>query len=142
MRRNMSKSKNAIFLSYSHHDQSWVKAFVEQLTKNQVDVWYDQQAIRAGDRWQELIQDALRKSSILVAVLSKDSVKRPWMFFELGAAVADGKTVIPVLIEGLDFRDLPSLIAQFQAVSASDPAEAGEIVSRVIADLAKQGQAG
>ena len=69
--------------------------------------------IQAGDRWQNLVENALRESPVLVAVLSKSSIESPWMFFELGAAVADKKRVIPVLIEGLNVQDLPSLLAQF-----------------------------
>jgi hypothetical protein len=128
----MRKSKEKIFLSYSHVDRAWVDQFVRSLADRQIDVWYDFHDIKAGDRWQELVQDALRKSQVLVAVLSKNSINRPWMFFEIGAAVADGKRVIPVLIEGVDVRDLPLLLAQFQGVAVEDPNEAGEIVANAI----------
>jgi len=128
----MPDKKHKIFLSYSHNDRAWVDQFVHQLLKEQVNVWYDQAAIKAGDRWQDKIQDALRESSTLVAILSKNSVNRPWMFFELGAAVADGKRVIPILIEGLDARELPSILAKFQVVVADDPAEAGKIVASAV----------
>ncbi|MGA1870590.1 MAG: toll/interleukin-1 receptor domain-containing protein [bacterium] len=130
----MSESKNKIFLSYSHADRAWVEQFVHSLTSHQIDVWYDVNDIKAGDRWQDLIQDALRKSSILVAILSKSSINRPWMFFEVGAAVADGKRVIPVLIQGLDVRDLPSLLIQFQVVAVDDPHKAGEIVAQAVSN--------
>jgi len=43
------------------------------------------------------------------------------MFFELGAALADGKRVIPVLIEGMDVRKLPSLLTKFHVVAVEDP---------------------
>ncbi len=128
----MDSSKDKIFLSYSHADRDWVDQFVHSLTNRQIDVWYDMQDIKAGDRWEELIQEALRKSSILVAILSKSSVDRPWMFFELGAAVADGKRVIPVLIGDLNIRDLPSLLTKFQAVTTEDPNKAGEIVAEAV----------
>ncbi len=131
----MSESKDKIFLSYSHADRAWVDKFVHSLADRQINVWYDVHDIKAGDRWQELIQDALRKSLILVAVLSKSSIDRPWMFFELGAAVADGKRVIPVLIEGLDVRDLPSLLTQFQVVAVEDPNKAGEIVANAVSNI-------
>ena len=128
----MPDKKHKIFLSYSHNDRAWVDKFVNHLQKQQVSVWYDKLAIMAGDSLQDRIQHALRESSIVVAILSKESVNRPWMFFELGAAVADGKRVIPVLIEGLDVRELPSILTQFHVIVADDPAVAGKIVASAV----------
>jgi len=43
----------------------------------------------------------------LVVILSLASVDSPWIFFELGAAIADNKRIIPVLLEGVDMARIP-----------------------------------
>jgi hypothetical protein len=55
------------------------------------------------------------------------------MFFELGAAIADRKRIIPVLTEDLDIQSIPPLLRQFQALQATSPEEAGQKVADVIA---------
>ena len=63
--------------------------------------------IAPGERWQEKLQEALRESKTLVVILSLASVDSPWIFFELGAAIADNKRIIPVLLEGVDMARIP-----------------------------------
>src|SRR5213593_2614396 len=96
-----------IFLSYSHKDRPWVEAFTRTLEGAGVRAWFDAANLSPGERWDELTQDALRKSQTLVVILSHNSVDSPWTFFELGAAFADGKRIIPILVEDLDWNRIP-----------------------------------
>jgi len=129
----MDKSKKYdIFLSYSRKDHQWVQDFVSALRKAGVRAWFDVQDLAPGDRWEDQIQDALRQSSTLVVILTPDSVSSPWTFFELGAAVADRKRIIPVVLGTTDLRAIPLPLHRFQFLREDSPTEAGRRVAEVI----------
>jgi limonene-1,2-epoxide hydrolase len=122
-----------VFLSYAVTDREWVRAFSDALKAKGLITWFDVANLPAGARWQDETQEALRARKTLIAILSPQSVGNPGMFFELGAAIADRKRIIPVLTEDLDIQSIPPLLRQFQALQATSPEEAGQKVADVIA---------
>ena len=121
-----------VFLSYSSKDKPWVSEFVSALRTGGVQAWFDVADIAPGERWQEKIQEALRESGTLVIVLSPNSIESPWTFFELGAAVADKKKIIPVLLEDVDLARIPVALRQFQVLRENSPKEAGKRVAEAL----------
>jgi hypothetical protein len=53
-------------------------------------------------------------------------------FFELGAAVADKKRIIPVIAQDVDISQVPLPVRRFQMVREESPIEAGKRVAGVI----------
>lgn len=131
------KKKYDVFLSYSFKDRAWVLRFVDALQGAGVTAWFDVADLRPGERWQKHIKKALRESTALIVILSPNSVESPWTFFELGAAVADQKRIIPVLIEDMDVRNVPVLLTRFQFLKEPSPSEAGRRVAEVLAEMKK-----
>lgn len=129
------KKKYDVFLSYSFQDRPWVSQFVEALREAGLTAWFDVAELLPGERWEQKIQQALRESTTLIVILSPNSIKSPWTFFELGAAVADEKRIIPVLTQDMDIRDIPFLLTRFQFLRESSPLEAGRRVAEVIARI-------
>jgi len=129
------KRKYDVFLSYAINDKPWVHEFSTALRHAGVTDWFDAHDLKPGERWQEAIEDALRESKVLVVVVSPYSFKSPWTFFELGAAVAGDKRIIPVVASETDWTELPALIRQFQFVREPNPAEAARVVANVIPDI-------
>ena len=121
-----------VFLSYSKKDRDWVAAFTESLQDSGVSGWFDASSLAPGERWEDRIQEALRDSKFLVVILSQDLIESPWTFFELGAAVADKKRIIPVFTKDVELDRLPSVLRKFQALRESSPLEAGKRVAEVI----------
>lgn len=121
-----------IFLSYSSKDKPWVSEFVATLKEAGVKAWFDVSDIAPGERWQEKIQKALRDSEILVVILSQNSIDSPWTFFELGAALADHKRIIPIVTEDFNFSKLPSLLKPLKLLKESSPQVAGKRVAEVL----------
>jgi TIR domain len=128
----MSEKHYDVFLSYSFKDKTWVSEFASALRAGGIKAWFDVADLAPGEHWQEKIQEALRESSTLVIILSPNSVDSPWTFFELGAAVADNKRIIPVLLEGIDLARVPIPFRQFQALRGQSPIEAGKKVAEVL----------
>jgi len=54
-----------IFVSHSHEDNAWCEAFVDELSKYDVDVWLDRKGLHAGDQWMQRIEDELASRNTL-----------------------------------------------------------------------------
>jgi hypothetical protein len=121
-----------VFLSYSSQDREWVSQFVSALRDAGISAWFDVSDIPVGERWDLQVQRALRESTTLIVVLSQRSVKSPWIFFELGAAVAGDKRVIPILIGDVDMRDVPLSLARIQLLREPSPTEAARKVAETL----------
>ncbi|HEX3529789.1 MAG TPA: toll/interleukin-1 receptor domain-containing protein [Thermoanaerobaculia bacterium] len=131
------KKKYDVFLSYSAKDKDWVKVFSSELKKSGLASWFDASQLALGERWKDHIEEALRESRSLIAIVSPNSIHSPWTFFELGAALADHKRIIPVLTEGVEWEDLPSPLMQFQGLKEREPADAARRVAEVLAAAAE-----
>jgi hypothetical protein len=121
-----------VFLSYSSASQPWVRKFTDALTASGISTWFDAHEILPGERWQTQIEKALRQSRVLIIVLTPESIQRPWTFFELGAALAGGKRIVPVLSDDVDPADIPAVVRQFQFVREKTPEAAARRVAEAV----------
>jgi hypothetical protein len=131
--QNARRRSCDVFLSYSSPGQPWIRQFIDALSANGVSEWFDAHDILPGERWQAQIERALRESRVLILVLTPDSVQKPWTFFELGAALADGKRIVPVLSADVDPSEIPAVVRQFQFVREQSPEAAARRVAEAIA---------
>ena len=67
-----------IFISYSQKDRDRVAPLVEALTAEGYDVWWDLQ-IRAGESFDQLIEETLRRVRCIITVWSAHSVTSEWV---------------------------------------------------------------
>lgn len=81
------KKGNQIFLSYGNPDKPFVRKLAKDLNKLGITVWFDEWEIMVGDSITGTINDAINKSAFFGAVISEDSVKRPWVQKELQTAM-------------------------------------------------------
>lgn len=126
------KQNYDVFLSYSNEDRPWATEFASALKDAGVKTWFDAHELKPGERWQEKIEEALRDSRIFVLILSPEGLQSPWTYFELGAALADQKRIIPVAAEDIDLKQVPPLLRQFQFVKEPSAREAGRQVAEVL----------
>jgi hypothetical protein len=131
-----------VFLSYAGSDKPWVSQFVTELKKTGVDPWYDDAELEPGDRWMDKIQEALRESKTLIVILSKKNTGSPWTFFEIGAAIASKKRIIPVLTEDIDIGDLPVALRGLYMLKSTSPEEAGRRVAEVLGKTESEAKLG
>lgn len=129
----MPEKKYDVFISYSHRDEAWVKEFASALNDAGANAWSEYE-LEPGERWRERTETALRESSALVLVLSPENVDSPSTFFELGAAVADDKKIIPVINQEIDLERAPTLLRQYRALREQSPEKAGKRVAEVLGE--------
>lgn len=123
--------KNKIFLSYSYNDRPWVEQFAIALEKEGIDVWFDRD-LALGEDIREQIRSALRASNTLVVLLSSNSVKSPWIFFELGAAVGGNKRIISIVIDDMRPEQLPLPMMKYKYLHESSPVSAAKEVAKAV----------
>jgi hypothetical protein len=88
-----------VFISYSRADQEFVLKLAQDMRQRGVDLFLDQLDIKPGERWDDRLQAALHECSYLLVVLSPTSVKSQNVKDEIGFAIDEGDTVIPILYQ-------------------------------------------
>ncbi len=126
-----------IFVSHATGESELAKLLQEQIEADfigliKVFVASDGASIVVGDNWLKDIVSELGSADIYVALCSQDSVDRPWINIELGAALARGKTVIPVYHTDLTvekFQRRP--LSDYEGFNAHDPEGLRSLYSRL-----------
>lgn len=80
--------------------------------------------IPSGAQWWKVIQERLRASDRYLFLLTPQSVSRPWIAFELGAAWMSERPLLVVSSGSLALGDIPMPLSAFQVYSLEDPQEA------------------
>src|SRR5215831_19508893 len=82
-----------LFISYAHEDEKrWVQAFEEELSAEvsrrlgvKISVWQDTGRIRAGQNWQDAIQQGIEHTAAFVAIVSPRYQNSHWCARERSA---------------------------------------------------------
>ena len=125
--------KPIVFISHVHSESElaiWIKETIASILLGGLSFFVssDRSAIVGGDRWLDKIESALKESSIVLVLCSKNSILRPWINFEAGGAWMADKRVIPICHGGLFHSDLPQPLASLQAYVLSNAKDFKELV--------------
>lgn len=124
-----------IFISYARSDRENVEQFVRALRAANITGWLDATDIAAGESLSSAVRDALRISSGVVVFLSYNALHNEWVQFEIGAAEALGKTIIPVIISGNDLeKSLPDILRNRKLIDARNrpPSSVAQDISHAL----------
>jgi hypothetical protein len=89
-----------VFLSYSSADREAARRFADRLGQEGLTVWWDA-ALRAGETFDEVIENALKAAKSVIVLWSPRSVTSRWVRAE--ATLADRRNkLVPVIIEQCD----------------------------------------
>lgn len=124
----------SIFLSYSHEDRKRAERIAQSLETAGHQIWWDKH-IRAGSRFSKDINEALKKSDLVVVLWSKVSVESIWVQDEAAHGRDHGR-LVPVLIDKVD---PPLGFRQYHAISCGR-SDTSAVVDAV-ETLLTQGQA-
>jgi len=101
-----------VFISFIPEEIEWaecVQSFVSGILVHKVEPFMssDRFQVYAGEKWLDRIMDELKGAKVVLLMLSEQSVKRPWVNFEAGAAWTRDIIAIPICFAGLDKANLP-----------------------------------
>ncbi len=94
----------SVFISYSSKDSAFVDRLSIELVKKRIRVWLDKWEMQPGDSLIDKIQNGLSDSSLLLVVLSQNSIASEWCHKELNSGLMrelnEKKViVIPILLD-------------------------------------------
>jgi formylglycine-generating enzyme required for sulfatase activity len=137
------------FLSYRRLDQDVALAVAAALRKAGVEVWIDVAAgvVPLGAPFTQKIEEGLLKSEGFIVLVGGHGIDG-WARMELDAALNrhvddETYTIMPILLDGVKYENLPPFLRRFNAVElSSDPQALAAELPPVIAQLAAQGRTG
>ena len=91
-----------LFLNYASEDREWALWLRDKLVEaGMAEVWFDRNEIEGGERWKKEIDNGLRGTTVLLAVLTKSSIdpSRQWVEYERAEAKRLLKPIIPLRFE-------------------------------------------
>lgn len=116
-----------VFLSYSTKDKDRARRLAHDLESANVDVWFDEFELKAGDPILSSIRTAIEESGHLLVLISKNSLSSSWVERELQAAFVKhgtigSPTIIPVRI---DDAEVPEFLRSTLYVDLRSDYESG-----------------
>jgi hypothetical protein len=91
-----------VFISHSTKDPDIVQAVSDFVGGLGALSMVAELMISPGTWLEDKVKDMISKSDIVVALLTKDGVRSPWVISEMGIAIGMDKLVVPLLEEGVD----------------------------------------
>lgn len=88
-----------IFISYSRKDAEIVKAIYEWIERAGYKCWLDVNGMFSGVSYKKVIVDAIKRSKVLLFMLSENSNKSRNVVSEVSIGVEYGKKIIPVRLD-------------------------------------------
>ncbi|MDA1051450.1 MAG: toll/interleukin-1 receptor domain-containing protein [Planctomycetota bacterium] len=97
--KRASKPKYQMFVSHATDDKWIATTFCEKIDATGASTFRDDRDINGGDDIPEEIRTQIKQSRELVVLLTPESVDRPWVLLEVGAAWGWRKDyrIVPVL---------------------------------------------
>ena len=88
------------FISFIHEEREYAEAiqkFLAQIIEAESKPFLssDKLQVYAGEKWLDRIMDELDEAKVVVLMSSEESVQRPWVNFEAGAAWIRKIPIIP-----------------------------------------------
>jgi len=109
-----------LFISYSKPDRVEARKIEETAQKYGLVCFLSEKSIESGADWdEEIFLQALPNSREAVFLMTPDSIKKPWIYAEWGAAKALKKRYTPILYRCAP-EDLPLNMRERQARDYSD----------------------
>lgn len=113
--------KRTVFISYSHKDRPLANKLLVWLRELMtVDVIWDEDCLQYGNNVYRELTDAIKGSDYFLILLTHNSLSSNEVAHELGAANMAEKTIIPVVLDGLEKHpDFPKPLSQIKMLCGS-----------------------
>jgi hypothetical protein len=121
-----------VFVCHSTSDKGWSRSFAKSVEARGLRVFLNDRVARSDELSEETIRDALRSSASVVVVLDASSVSSPWTMFEIGAAIAAGKLILPVAASDVPVASLPDQLTALRRFRMGSAEHVAEQVARVV----------
>lgn len=94
-----SYMKHSIYISYSNRDANIAQEIATAIEASGIKCWIAKRDILPGSQWGEEITHAIKKSSLLLVILSSNSASSNMVGHEVEVAYKQNIKIVPVLVE-------------------------------------------
>lgn len=126
--------KHRVFISYSRKDAEIVENIRNILDEFKIPYWIDKEGIFSGENYKEVIVDAIDVAKAVIFASSANSNKSINVIRELGYAVKQGKTIIPVMLD--DTQYAKSIRLDISDIDQIEYSNTEQMKKRLVASLA------
>lgn len=105
-----------VFVSYSSKDLADVEALKASLADGPIDIFVAENSVRPSESLAAEIKTAIKSCHLFVVVWSNHAKSSDWVSQEVGQAIALGKTILPIVLEGR--MGLPGFMSDLKYISA------------------------
>lgn len=88
-----------VFISYSSQDKEAAQAICHTLEQNEIMCWMAPRDIPPGSEYGDLIDEAIKKASVVVVLFSETAATSLWVKGELNIAFEEQKVIIPFRLD-------------------------------------------
>lgn len=109
-----------IFISHASEDKRMAREVAAILRRQGWEPWLDESDIRGGGPWAASIQQALRTCSVVVLLITAESVSKDWVLDEIQAARNLRVPIIPAVLEFVRLPDeLQFMLQRTESIDVS-----------------------
>lgn len=112
--------KKNIYISFALEDHKLAEKLINELKKKYSDykniTWIIPSKLNLIEPHTYNFEKQLKEASIILLLITKNSTFSTWQLFELGAAKAQGKQIIPISIQG-GVENIPSDLLQTKVIN-------------------------
>lgn len=102
-----------VFLSYDTDDESLADEIAHALSARGLKCYQATGQIRAGQLWKDELRQALRRTGVLVLLLTRRSINSQWVMCEIGACWALGIPIVPATVS-VPLTAVPEIVSAHQ----------------------------
>ena len=88
-----------VFISYSSQDNEAAQAICHTLEQNEIRCWMAPRDIPSGSEYGDLIDEAIKSSTVVVVLFSETAATSLWVKGELNIAFEEQKVIIPFRLD-------------------------------------------
>ena len=88
-----------VFISYSSQDKEAAQAICHTLEQNEIRCWMAPRDIPPGSEYGDFIDEAIKRSSVVVVLFSETAATSLWVKGELNIAFEEQKVIIPFRLD-------------------------------------------
>jgi len=127
--------KKLLFISHKESDQEIASKLVD-LVLASLDLKDDEvrctsvpgHTLQYGKSISIQLKEDINISSVIIALITKESLKSKWVLFELGASWALGKMLVPILAPELTENNLPGPLSENLCIKIGDSRASSELI--------------
>ena len=97
--QNSDIMNHDVFISYSSQDKEAAQAICHTLEQNEIRCWMAPRDIPPGSEYGDLIDEAIKSSTIVVVLFSETAATSLWVKGELNIAFEEQKVIIPFRLD-------------------------------------------